>query len=94
MTVGNLGGVNDEDIILLSGGVWSMVFDGADVGEEALVAAGSLVPPGMKVPDGTLVMGSPARVVRLLSAQEREEQRERARHYAELAGRYARGEAP
>ena len=60
----------------------------------ALVAAGSLVPPGMKVPDGTLVMGSPARVVRLLSAQEREEQRERARHYAELAGRYARGEEP
>ncbi len=31
-TVGSLSGVSDEDIILLSGGMWSMVFDGADVG--------------------------------------------------------------
>ncbi|CAG0999532.1 serine O-acetyltransferase [Myxococcaceae bacterium] len=75
-------------------GIGAIVLDGADVGEGALVAAGALVPPGMKVPDGALVMGSPARVVRTLSEAERELQREQARHYAELAARYARGGAP
>jgi carbonic anhydrase/acetyltransferase-like protein (isoleucine patch superfamily) len=75
-------------------GIGAIVLDGAEVGEEALVGAGALVPPGMKVPDFALVLGSPARVVRLLSAAERSEQRARARHYAELAARYARGEAP
>lgn len=74
-------------------GIGAIVLDGADVGEEALVGAGSLVPPGMKVPAGAVVMGTPARVVRMLEPAERELQRERARHYVELAASYARAEA-
>jgi len=66
-------------------GIGAILLDGAEVGDEALVGAGSLVPPGMRVPSGALVMGAPARLVRVLSADERALQRERARQYVELA---------
>jgi carbonic anhydrase/acetyltransferase-like protein (isoleucine patch superfamily) len=74
-------------------GIGAIVLDGAEIGDEALVAAGALVPPGTKVPFGTLVMGAPARVVRLLSPDERALQRERARQYVELSASYARAAA-
>ena len=75
-------------------GIGAIVLDGADVGEEALVGAGSVVPPNMKVPAGAVVMGTPARVVRMLGPAERADQREQARHYVELAARYAREAKP
>ncbi len=62
-------------------GIGAIVLDGADVGAEALVAAGALV------------MGTPARVVRVLDAAERALQRERARHYVALAAAHAAGPA-
>ena len=46
------------------------------MGFALLVGAGALVPPGMEVPARTLVLGVPARVVRPLSAEERELQRQ------------------
>ncbi len=73
-------------------GIGAIVLDGAEVGEEALVGAGAVVPPGMKVPAGAVVMGTPARVVRMLDAGERAGHRDQARHYVELAARYARAE--
>jgi carbonic anhydrase/acetyltransferase-like protein (isoleucine patch superfamily) len=71
-------------------GIGAVVLDGAEIGQEALVGAGALVPPGMKVPEGALVVGTPARVVRLLDASERAQQRARARDYVALAARYVR----
>jgi carbonic anhydrase/acetyltransferase-like protein (isoleucine patch superfamily) len=65
------------------------VLDGARVGAEALVGAGALVPPGMQVPERSLVLGVPARVVRSLSADERELQRQRALEYVETARGHA-----
>lgn len=38
------------------------LLDGAEVGNYCIVAAGALVPPGMKIPDESLVMGSPAKI--------------------------------
>ncbi len=73
-------------------GIGAIVLDGAEIGDEALVGAGALVPPGMKVPAGAVVMGTPARVVRMLDAGERALQRERARHYVSLAASHARSE--
>jgi len=66
-------------------GIGAIVLDGAEVGEDALVGAGALVPPGAKVPAGTLVVGTPARVVRALSADERSLQRARTLHYVTVA---------
>jgi carbonic anhydrase/acetyltransferase-like protein (isoleucine patch superfamily) len=66
-------------------GIGAIVLDGAEIGEEALVGAGAVVTLGTKVPAGALVVGTPARVVRTLAADERKLQRERALHYVALA---------
>jgi gamma-carbonic anhydrase len=47
-------------------GMGSILLDGAVIEDECLVAAGALVPPRMRVPARSLVMGSPAKVVRSL----------------------------
>jgi carbonic anhydrase/acetyltransferase-like protein (isoleucine patch superfamily) len=70
-------------------GIGAVVLDGAEIGEEALVGAGALVPPGAVVAPRTLVVGTPARAVRALSAAEVAEQRARALAYVEDARAYA-----
>jgi carbonic anhydrase/acetyltransferase-like protein (isoleucine patch superfamily) len=64
-------------------GIGSIVLNGAEVGEGAMIAAGSLVTPGTKVPAGMLAIGSPARVKRELTEEER-------RHVQEGVDRYVR----
>ncbi len=66
-------------------GMGSIILDNATLGSEVLVAAGALIPPKMVVPDGALVMGSPARVVRTLTGDERAQGRRSAAHYLEYA---------
>jgi carbonic anhydrase/acetyltransferase-like protein (isoleucine patch superfamily) len=62
-------------------GIGALILNGAVVGEESIVAAGSLVPEGMEVPAGSLVMGSPARVQREVSDEEREGLQRYAENY-------------
>ena len=45
-------------------GMGSILLDGAVIEDDCLIAAGTLVPPRMRIPAGSLVMGRPARVVR------------------------------
>ncbi len=52
-------------------GMGATILDGAVIGEQCLIGAHSLVTPGTAIPAGSLVMGSPARVKRALSATER-----------------------
>ena len=52
-------------------GIGALVLNGAVVGEESIVAAGALVPEGMVVPPGSVVMGSPAKVRRGVTEEER-----------------------
>ncbi|MFL2504450.1 MAG: gamma carbonic anhydrase family protein [Candidatus Azotimanducaceae bacterium] len=47
-------------------GINSVVLNGARVGKNCLVGANSLIPEGKEIPDGSLVMGSPAKVIRQL----------------------------
>jgi carbonic anhydrase/acetyltransferase-like protein (isoleucine patch superfamily) len=72
-------------------GIGAIVLDGAVIEEEALVGAGALVPPGMIVPSGKLVLGSPARVKRDLTAEERAFFRESAARYSRYAATYRAG---
>ncbi len=72
-------------------GIGSRVLDHAGIGEEALIGAGSLVTPGMRIPPGVLALGSPARVVRTLSSEERARHRESAAHYVAYARAYRGG---
>jgi carbonic anhydrase/acetyltransferase-like protein (isoleucine patch superfamily) len=51
-------------------GIGAIILDGARIGKNSLVAAGSLVTPNTNIPENSLVMGSPAKVKRQLSAEE------------------------
>ena len=62
-------------------GIGAIVLNGAEIGEESVVAAGALVPEGMKIAPGSLVMGTPARLLRPVSAEERESLRRLAESY-------------
>jgi carbonic anhydrase/acetyltransferase-like protein (isoleucine patch superfamily) len=67
-------------------GMGAIVLSGAVVEEESLVAAGSLVPEGGHFPARSLLMGTPARVVRSLTDEDVERLiRPGARHYLEYA---------
>ncbi|MBI2964396.1 MAG: gamma carbonic anhydrase family protein [Deltaproteobacteria bacterium] len=66
-------------------GIGAIVLDGVEVGGEVLIGAGSVVVPGSKVPPRSLVLGSPAKVVRALRADEIE----RLHHSADLYVGYA-----
>ncbi|SDK56263.1 gamma carbonic anhydrase family protein [Natronincola ferrireducens] len=52
-------------------GMGTIILDGAEIGEETIIGAGSLVPPGKKIPSGVLAIGSPAKVVRELTEEEK-----------------------
>ena len=69
-------------------GIGAIILNGAEVGEGALIAAGALVAPGVKIPPGVLAVGTPAKVKRPLTAEEKEHLRESARHYVQLASEH------
>ena len=54
-------------------GMGAKILDGAKIGKNCLVAAGSVVPPGKSYPDGSFIIGSPAKVKRELSEAEIEQ---------------------
>jgi len=63
-------------------GMGAVILDGAEIGEQCIVGARSLVTPGTKIPAGSMVMGSPAKVVRPLKPEEREGLKYWAEKYA------------
>lgn len=69
-------------------GMGSILLDNATIGDECIVGAGALVPARLNVPARSLVLGSPAKVVRTLKDQEIELIRNGAQDYQELAIRY------
>ena len=68
-------------------GMNSVVMDGVVVGKNAFVGAMSFIKTGLSVPAGSLVAGSPARVVRLLKQSEIEWKRNGTQQYQALAAR-------
>jgi carbonic anhydrase/acetyltransferase-like protein (isoleucine patch superfamily) len=69
-------------------GMGATILNGAHIGSECVVAAGSLVPEGMVVPPGSLVMGVPAKFRRQLTDQEREGIRLYAANYFDYKETY------
>jgi carbonic anhydrase/acetyltransferase-like protein (isoleucine patch superfamily) len=51
-------------------GMGAILLNGVEVGEESIVAAGALVPEGTRIPARSLVVGSPARIRRALTAED------------------------
>ena len=79
--------VGDESLI----GIGAVVLNGAVIGKNCLVGAGSLVTEGKVFPDGSMIVGSPARVVRQLTPEQMEGLRQSARHYIDNARRFQTG---
>ena len=48
-------------------GIGAILLQGAEIGNDCVIAAGALVTPNTKIPDGSLVMGSPAKVTQQLT---------------------------
>lgn len=69
-------------------GMGATILDGAVVGDQTVVGAGSLITQRKKIPAGSLVMGSPAKVVRALTTEEREAIKVSAKKYVQLAEYY------
>ena len=79
--------IGDESLI----GIGAIVLNGARIGKNCLVGAGSLVTEGKEFPDGSMIMGSPAKVVRQLSPEQIAGFKMSAQHYIENARRFKVG---
>jgi len=77
--------VGDECLI----GMGATVLDGAVVGARSIVGANTLVPQGMQIPPGSMVYGSPAKVIRPLREEELAFLRQSAEKYIEVARAHA-----
>jgi gamma-carbonic anhydrase len=69
-------------------GIRAAILDGAVIGEQSLIGAGALVTPGTQIPAGSLVLGSPGRVVRSLAPQERADLKTLAEKYVRVTAYY------
>lgn len=73
--------VRDEVLV----GMGAIVLDGAVIGERSIIGAGALVTGGTEVPPGSLVLGSPARIVKTLSLNDQAEIKSWAEKYVRVS---------
>lgn len=72
-------------------GIQAVVLNNARIGKGCVVGAGSVVTEGKEFPDGSLILGSPAKVVRQLTPEQVERLRLGAAHYVHNARRFRAG---
>lgn len=71
--------IGDNSLI----GMGSVILNRAKIGKNCLIGAGSLVTEGKEIPDNSLVMGSPAKVVKTLTEEQIAQLKLSAQHYVE-----------
>lgn len=72
-------------------GIGAVVLNGAKIGKGCIVGAGALVTEGKEFPDGSMILGSPAKVARELSPDQQAALKLSALHYVENARRFKSG---
>ena len=72
----------DNEVLI---GMGAIVLDGAEIGARSIIGANALVTLGTKIPPGSLVLGSPAKVVRQLTLDQQNDIARWARSYVETA---------
>ena len=72
-------------------GIAAVVLNGAKIGNNCLVGAGALVTEGKEFPDGSMIIGSPAKAVRMLSPEQIAGLEKSAENYMKNANRYKTG---
>jgi carbonic anhydrase/acetyltransferase-like protein (isoleucine patch superfamily) len=95
VTIGHnvmLHGCSVDDYSLI--GINSVILNGAKIGKYCIIGANSLIGEGKVIPDGSLVMGSPGKIVRELTEVQKKMLEASAAHYVHNAQRYARDLAP
>lgn len=70
-------------------GMRAVILDGAEIGEQSLIAAGAVITPRTKIPPRSMVMGTPAKVIRPLTENEIAFLRESAEKYMIVARAHA-----
>ncbi len=89
VTIGHravLEGVYLDDEVLV--GIGALVLEDTRVGRGSLIAAGAVVPSGLNIPPGSLVMGNPARIVGEVETKHQKLIQEGWHHYVELKEDY------
>jgi len=76
--------VGDNSLV----GIQAVVMNGARIGRNCIVGAGALVTEGKEFADGSLIVGSPAKVVRMLTPEQIERLKGSAAHYVANAQRH------
>jgi carbonic anhydrase/acetyltransferase-like protein (isoleucine patch superfamily) len=76
--------VGDEVLV----GMGAIILDGTEIGPRCIIGAGALITGGQKIPEGSLVLGAPAKIVRTLSHGEQSGIRVWAERYVELSRVY------
>lgn len=66
-------------------GMRATVLDGAEIGAECLIGAHALVTQDMKVPSGSMVLGTPGKIVRSLTQEERKAARAMSQKYVQVS---------
>jgi carbonic anhydrase/acetyltransferase-like protein (isoleucine patch superfamily) len=79
--------IGDESLI----GIGAVVLNGARIGRNCIVGAGALVTEGKEFPDGSLIVGAPAKVVRELTDAQKAGLKASAAHYVNNGRRYQAG---
>jgi carbonic anhydrase/acetyltransferase-like protein (isoleucine patch superfamily) len=79
--------VGDESLI----GIGAVVLNGARIGRHCIVGAGALVTEGKAFPDGSLIVGAPAKAVRELTEAQIAGLKASAAHYVNNGRRYGAG---
>ena len=75
-------------------GINSVVMNGAKIGPATLIGANALIAEGKEIPDGSLVIGSPGKIVRQLSPEEIRNINSFAGHYVQQFKRYRESFSP
>ncbi|MFC2967448.1 gamma carbonic anhydrase family protein [Acidimangrovimonas pyrenivorans] len=75
-------------------GMGATVLNGAKIGKGCLIGAGALITEGKEIPDGSLVMGAPGKVVRMLDDAAQAGLIASAQHYQDNMRRYRAGLKP
>ena len=76
------GATIDTEVLV---GMGAILLNGCKIGKHSIIGAGALVTEGMNIPERSVVVGSPARVIKSITEKQIQEIQESAKHYIEQA---------
>jgi carbonic anhydrase/acetyltransferase-like protein (isoleucine patch superfamily) len=81
-----------DDFVIV--GMNSCILDGAEIGSGSIIGAGAVVTENMKIPEGSLVVGVPAKIIRQGDPSLKEQAKRNAEAYHKLRDAHKRGDFP